>query len=801
MKCQRNCPGTIEDGYCDTCGLAPAKAPSTPTKAEISGSGTAGGSGTTASTGTAGSTGTAPSAAADTGKCARQGCDGTIEDGYCDTCGLAPAGKSGVPQPRTATAASTRSGTQHSSRTTGSLSTRTGGSRRGSGRTGSSRRFGSGLVEITPIAKVDPSSTLMADPQVPESKRYCAKCNNPVGRSHGDRPGRTSGFCPSCGEAFNFTPKLVKGDVVGGQYEVAGALAHGGLGWVYLAVDLRVSKRWVVLKGLLNSGDEDALAAALAEQRFLAEVEHPNIVKIYNFVEHDGAGYIVMEYVGGKSLKDMLKSRMQANGGAADPLPLDQALEFVIEIMPAFGYLHERGLIFCDFKPDNVIQSGDQMRLIDLGGVVHVDDQEAALYGTVGYQAPEMATDGPSIASDLYTIGRTLAVLTTDFRGYQSTFKESLPDRDSFELYKTHEAFYRLLDRATRPNPHDRFVDAGEMQEQMLGVLRQVVAAQGTPKPAPSKVFTGELRTDLKSDAPRWQDLPTPLIDLTDPAAGFLASITVTDPAEVLALLKHAPQETVEVRLRAIRAQIDLGARSGSFGDAIAARDAFVGADGADWRLAWYDGLLALAGQDWAKARERFDAVWSALPGELAPQLALGFAEELAERQKVAAGYYDVVSRTDPSYTTAAAGLARCRLFGGDRSGAVEAYQRVPGTSSAYAISQVGAVRALVRPHPSALVDIKALTDAAALIERLEVERAQLAELRAELLEQALTSLRGGSRIPAAVLGGPRTGDTGEKDVRFALEDAYREMARAAHGPEKIRLVDLANAARPRTRT
>ncbi|GAA4586397.1 serine/threonine-protein kinase PknG [Actinoplanes octamycinicus] len=778
MKCQRNCPGTIEDGYCDTCGMAPAAASQAAPAAPVP---------------------AAPPAPAAPGRCQRDGCGGTIEDGYCDTCGLAPVQKAtpAVPKPRSATS---NTGTQSSTRSS-ALSTRTGGSRRGSGRTGSTRRFGSGLVEIAPIAKVDPASTIMVDAQVPESKRYCAKCTNAVGRSRGDRPGRTSGFCPHCGEAFNFTPKLVKGDVVGGQYEVAGALAHGGLGWVYLAVDLNVSKRWVVLKGLLNSQDEDALAAALAEQRFLAEVEHPNIVKIYNFVEHDGAGYIVMEYVGGKSLKDMLKQRREANGGNSDPLPLDQALEFLIEIMPAFSYLHERGLIFCDFKPDNVIQSGDQMKLIDLGGVVHIDDEEAAIYGTVGYQAPEMATDGPSVASDLYTIGRSLAVLTTDFRGYQTTFKESLPSRNEFEVYTRHESFYRLIDRATRPRPDERFVDAAEMQEQMLGVLRQVVAAQGSPKPAPSKVFTGELRTDLKAGAPRWQDLPTPLIDLADPAAGFLASITLTDPSEVLALLKHAPQETVEVRLRALRAEIDLGTRHGFFDDARQARDRFAARDGADWRLAWYDGLLALATQDWTTARARFDAVYSVLPGELAPQLALGFTEELAGRPQVAAGYYDVVSRTDPAYTTAAAGLARCRLAGGDRTGAVEAYQRVPGTSSAYASSQVGAVRALVHAHPGATVDVQALTDAAALIERLEVERAQLAELRAELLKQALSSMRGGVKVPAAVLGGGRTGDTGEKDVRFALEDAYREMARAAHGPEKIRLVDMANAARPRTRT
>ncbi|MEU8243726.1 tetratricopeptide repeat protein [Actinoplanes missouriensis] len=746
-RCQRNCPGTIEDGYCDTCGMAPAAAPP------------------------AASVATPPVAAA-------------------PVVVATPFSEPTTPRPRVNGSASLRSSSS-------ALSTRTGGSRTSS-RAQSRRRFGGGLVEIAPLVQADPATAVMVAGEVPESKRYCAKCGTAVGRSRGDRPGRTSGFCASCGEPFNFTPKLVKGDLVAGQYEVAGPLAHGGLGWIYLAVDKNVSDRWVVLKGLLNSRDEDALAAAVAERRFLAEVEHPNIVKIYNFVEHDGAGYIVMEYVGGKSLKDLLKA-------AAAPLPVDQALAYVLEIMPAFAYLHDRGLIFCDFKPDNVIQSGDQMRLIDLGGVVHVDDQEAAIYGTVGYQAPEMAVAGPSIASDLYTIGRTLAVLTTDFRGYQGTFKESLPDRGSFDVYMRHESFYRLIDRATRPDPAERFEDAGEMADQMLGVLRQVLAAGGEPRPAPSKLFTGEMRTDPHSDGVRWQDLPTPLIDLGDPAAAFLASVTVTDPAEVLTLLGKSPQYTLEVRLRELRAHIDLGARTGRFTEAATFRALLAESAGPDWRVAWYDGLLALATGDHAQARARFDAVWSALPGELAPQLALGFTAELAGDRDAACEHYDVVSRTDPAYTTAAAGLARCRLAAGDRAGAVEAYNRVPGTSSAFSGSQVGAIRALVRSHPSAAVDVDALTTAAQLIDRLTMEAAQLAALRAELLEQALNALGRGTAVPVAVLGRAPAGGTartaGERDVRFALEAAYREMARAAHGPEKIRLVDRANAARPRTRT
>ena len=108
----------------------------------------------------------------------------------------------------------------------------------------------------------DPQAAVLDDPEVPERKRFCGRCDHPVGRSPRRRPARTEGFCPHCGAAYSFTPKLWPGDLVGGQYQVAGCIAHGGLGWIYLAQDKNVEDRWVVLKGLLDSGDESAMAAA-----------------------------------------------------------------------------------------------------------------------------------------------------------------------------------------------------------------------------------------------------------------------------------------------------------------------------------------------------------------------------------------------------------------------------------------------------------------------------------------------------------------------------------------------------------
>src|SRR4029453_12328582 len=229
------------------------------------------------------------------------------------------------------------------------------------------------------------------------------------------------------------------------------------------------------LKGLLNTGDQDALAVAIVERQFLAQVEHPLIVEIYNFVTHDEAGYIVMEYVGGTSLKQILKERMRANSGRFDPLPVDQALAYILEIMPSFSYLPDLGLVYCDFKPDNLIQVGDAVKLIDLGGVRRIDDMDSAIYGTVGYQAPEVAQAGTTVASDIYTIGRTLVVLITEFRGYQTRYVASLPAVADTPVFAEQDSLYRLIAKACAPDPADPFASVDELRVQLLGVLREVV--------------------------------------------------------------------------------------------------------------------------------------------------------------------------------------------------------------------------------------------------------------------------------------------------------------------------------------
>ncbi|AOU79898.1 MULTISPECIES: serine/threonine-protein kinase [Streptomyces] len=840
--------------------------------------------------------------------CQRPGCPGAYEDVgggelYCNTCGLAPVvsptgmvnspstgmtsggegsqGSAGSSRSSAQSARSSRSSRSSTSRrsVSGRLSRSVSGrsssrsvSVRSSGTSGASSgrgRLGAGLVQVPDVPRPDPRAMVQQNPEVPERKRFCSRsdCGAPVGRSRGERPGRTEGFCTKCGHPYSFVPKLSPGDIVHGQYEVVGCLAHGGLGWVYLAVDRAVSDRWVVLKGLLDTGDQDAMAAAISERRFLAEIEHANIVRIYNFVEHldqrTGSldGYIVMEYVGGKSLKEIANQR-RTPGGKRDPLPVEQACAYGIEALEALGHLHSRNLLYCDFKVDNAIQTEDQLKLIDMGAVRRMDDEESAIYGTVGYQAPEVAEVGPSIASDLYTVARTLAVLTFDFQGYTNVYADSLPDPDSIAVFRSYESFYRLLVRATDPDPARRFASAQEMAEQLTGVLREVVALQsGRPRPSLSTLFGpetkvtdtelfGEAEAEVSRLGPRPLTagpgrkragaalvpgpaappppgplvkaldtpaaslaLPVPRVDPGDANAGFLAGLMASAPAELLTALEAAPNPSLELRLRELRARLEMG----QLAPAAESLAHLESAHPDDWRVVWYRGIAALATGDREHAALSFDAVYDAFPGEPAPKLALGVCAEVLGQLDNAAEYYRLVWTTDPSYVSAAFGLARVQLAAGDRRGAVATLESVPESSIHYTAARVAAVRARLRhrvgaPEPSAgpgndVPFLTELTAAAGQVEALDgygLDALRRERLSTEVLGTALDWVLSTGRSGAEAAGGARTvllgSELDERGLRFGLERSYRTLARLAQrGEERIELVERANRLRPRT--
>jgi serine/threonine-protein kinase PknG len=713
--------------------------------------------------------------------CAQPGCTGEIVDGYCDLCGMAPAASpvtahasapASVATARTVGSATARARRATTARTTGSVRS----------------QLGAGLIDVPAVPPRDPSEAIMANAEVAENRRFCARCGEPVGRGRDGRPGRNEGFCRKCGAPFSFKPRLAAGDVVGDQYEVVGCLAHGGMGWVYLAHDHNVSDRWVVLKGLLNTGDDDAMAAALAERRFLAEVEHPNVVKIFNFVQHEHSGYIVMEYVGGRSLKE-LRTAGRDNGGSPAPLPPEQAIAYMLAVLPALGHLHRSGLLFCDFKLDNVIRTQDSLKLIDLGGVYRTDDPGGPVYGTAGYQAPEIASMGPSVPSDLYTVARTLMLLCIDLKGYQTAFAHSLPAAASVPLFAELDSLYRLLEKGTAPDPDDRFQTAEEMADQLVGVLREVVARRGgTPDSRPSTLFSADFRA--RPDRPDYRRLPVLRVDGDDPAAGYLATLAASASADLVRLLRTAPDQTAEVRLRLARELID----AGEWDEASATLGAIAADDAWEWRVAWLHGIAELARGRPERAAPLFHAVYREVPGELAPKLALAVAFESAGDHAAARPNYDIVSRIDCSFTTAAFGLARCCLELGDRDGALDAYARVQESSSTFTESRVATIRCLIDGAGD-------LVRADAILQAVDVDPEQRALLRADLLAAAIERLDDDADAsrPAARVAGCALED---RALRTGLEAAYRELARHADDEdERVRLVDFANRARPRTWT
>ncbi len=675
------------------------------------------------------------------------------------------------------------------------------------------RRLGGGLVEIPRVPEIDPLAALMVNPVVAESKRFCWNCGRPVGRSTKDGEAASEGYCPHCNSAYSFVPQLAPGDMVADQYEIKGCVAHGGLGWVYLAVDHNVNERPVVLKGLVHSGDAEAQAIAMAERQFLAEVVHPSIVKIFNFVEHpdshgEPVGYIVMEYVGGKSLK-LPKG---------EKLPVSEAIAYVLEILPALGYLHSIGLCYNDLKPENVMVTEEQLKLIDLGAVSRINSF-GYLYGTPGYQAPEIVRTGPTVASDIYTVGRTLAALTLNLRTRKGRYVDGLPEDDP--VLKKYDSFARLLRRAIDPDPRRRFASAEEMSSQLMGVLREVVAEDtGVPRPGLSTVFTRtraafgvELlvaHTDVYLDGLAHAEkltaaeivtaLPVPLVDPTDIAATVLSATVLSQPVQTLDSLRAARHgvldsdgidltESVELPLMEVRALLDLGdvAKANRKLDDLAERV------GWRWRLIWFKAVSELLTGDYDSATKHFTEVLDIFPGELAPKLALAATAELAATSDELP-FYRTVWHTDNNSISAAFGLARAQSVEGDREAAVRTLDEVPAASRHFTTARLTSAVTLLSGRSAHELSEEQIRDAARRVEALPDSEPRVLQIRALVLGTAMDWMSENTASTNHILGFPFT----EHGLRLGVEAALRSLARVATSQaHRYALVDMANNVRP----
>jgi serine/threonine-protein kinase PknG len=320
------------------------------------------------------------------------------------------------------------------------------------------------------------------------------------------------------------------------------------------------------------------------------------------------------------------------------------------------------------------------------------------------------------------------------------------------------------------------------------------------PLPATPKTLAPNVRQTALA-------LPVPRVDPSDPNAGFLAGLMASAPSDLITALRSAPADSIERRLRELRAWLELPGEPEAAASARQAMTAIEEEHADDWRVVWYRGLSALVTGDWEMAALSFDAVYDAFPGEVAPKLALGVCAEVLGQLDNAADYYELVWRTDPSHVSAGFGLARVRLAAGDGQRAVAALESVPETSAHYTAARVAVVRARLRQRAAAddlLPDLLAAGQQVAALRAAGLEPSLAEQLSCEVLGSALDWVLAGRSSQSLqqtyaqkqLLGVPLD----ETGVRLGLERCYRRLARLApSSTERIGLVEAANRFRPRT--
>ena len=197
---------------------------------------------------------------------------------------------------------------------------------------------------------------------------------------------------------------ISKGQKINERYEVIRSIGEGGMANVYLGYDTILDRNVAIkiLRGDL-SNDEKFVRRFQREALSASSLAHPNIVEMYDVGEDDGLYYIVMEYVDGKTLKQLLKKRGN--------LTLSEAIDIMLQLTDGMAHAHDSYIVHRDLKPQNVMIKDDgQIKITDFGIAMALNStqltQTNSVMGSVHYLPPEQASGkGSTIKSDIYSIG------------------------------------------------------------------------------------------------------------------------------------------------------------------------------------------------------------------------------------------------------------------------------------------------------------------------------------------------------------------------------------------------------------
>ncbi len=263
---------------------------------------------------------------------------------------------------------------------------------------------------------------------------------------------------------------IMKGQKINDRYQIIKSIGEGGMANVYLAYDTILDRNVAVkvLRGDLAT-DEKFVRRFQREALSASSLAHPNIVEVYDVGEDNGFYYIVMEYIEGKHLKELIKKR--------NKLTISEVIDIMCQICDGLAVAHDSYIIHRDIKPQNImILDSGLVKITDFGIAMALNStqltQTNSVMGSVHYLPPEQASGkGSTMQSDIYSMGIMMYELLTGelpFRGENAVeialkqLKEEIPDIKT-KLPDVPNSIVNVLKRSTAKNPKNRYADAREM--------------------------------------------------------------------------------------------------------------------------------------------------------------------------------------------------------------------------------------------------------------------------------------------------------------------------------------------------
>jgi eukaryotic-like serine/threonine-protein kinase len=294
-----------------------------------------------------------------------------------------------------------------------------------------------------------------------------------------------------------------------GRYRILRKLGTGGMANVYLAEDEVLGRR-VAIK-ILNdrhAGDDQFVERFRREAKNAASLSHPNIVSIYDRGEAEGTYYIAMEYLDGRSLKELIVAR--------GPAPIHLAVDYARQILAAIRFAHRHGIVHRDIKPHNVLVDGEgRLKVTDFGiaraGASQMTEA-GSIIGTAQYLSPEQAKGAPvDQTSDLYSVGVVLYELLTGvvpFSGdtpVEIAMKHlsTVPEPPSAKRADVPRDLDLVVMRALAKDPSERYQSAEEMDADLRRINRGVAISPVTEEAATAIIARPPSTTGVTEIKPR----------------------------------------------------------------------------------------------------------------------------------------------------------------------------------------------------------------------------------------------------------------------------------------------------------